>query len=80
MIGLFAAALVLLTTTTEVSASERSPKSWLSKVSCDVIRYYVAKYDATTAATWARKNGATDAQIDTARRCLVKQQLAASRR
>jgi hypothetical protein len=77
MMGLLAAALVLFAVPTEASASA---KSWLSKVSCEVVRYYVAKYDATTAETWARKNGATDAQVESARRCLVKQQWAASKR
>lgn len=77
--GLFAAAMLLVVSTVDATASERSPKSWFSRVSCGVVRYYVAKYDASTAEAWARNNGATDAQIEAARRCLVGQQLAASK-
>jgi hypothetical protein len=40
------------------------------KVSCTVVRYYVAKYSAAAAEAWARGHGATDAEIETARRCL----------
>jgi hypothetical protein len=40
------------------------------RMSCNVVRYYVAKYSASTAEMWARSHGATDAQIDSARRCL----------
>ena len=40
------------------------------RVSCSVVRYYVAKYSAAAAETWARSKGATEAEIDAARRCL----------
>ena len=40
------------------------------RVSCSVVRYYVAKYRAAAAETWARSNGATEAEINAARRCL----------
>jgi hypothetical protein len=42
----------------------------VQRVSCSVVRYYVAKYSASTAEMWARSHGATDAEIETARRCL----------
>ena len=42
----------------------------LHRVSCSVIRFYVAKYSAPAAEMWARSHGATDAQIEAARRCL----------
>jgi hypothetical protein len=35
-----------------------------------VVRYYVAKYSASTAEIWARSHGATDAEIEAARHCL----------
>jgi hypothetical protein len=35
-----------------------------------VVRYYVAKYSAAAAEQWARSNGATDAEVEAARRCL----------
>ena len=40
------------------------------RASCTVVRYYVAKYSASAAETWARSKGATEADIDAARRCL----------
>jgi hypothetical protein len=39
-------------------------------VSCAVVRFYVAKYSEAAAETWARGHGASDAEIETARRCL----------
>jgi hypothetical protein len=40
------------------------------RASCTVVRYYVAKYTASAAETWARGKGATEAEIEAARRCL----------
>lgn len=40
------------------------------RVSCHVVRYYVAKYSEAAAEMWARSHGATDAEISLARRCL----------
>ena len=42
----------------------------LRRVSCAVVRYYVAKYSEAAAESWARSHGATNAEIKTARRCL----------
>ena len=39
-------------------------------VSCAVVRFYVAKYSESAAETWARGHGASEADIETARRCL----------
>jgi hypothetical protein len=39
-------------------------------VSCAVVRFYVARYSEVAAEKWARTHGATDAEIETARRCL----------
>jgi hypothetical protein len=41
------------------------------RASCSVVRYYVAKYSAAAAETWARSHGATEAEIETARRCVA---------
>lgn len=41
------------------------------RASCTVVRYYVAKYSAAAAETWARSKGATEAEIEAARRCLA---------
>src|SRR5258708_21534837 len=40
------------------------------RASCTVVRYYVAKYSASAAETWARSQGAREAEIEAARRCL----------
>jgi hypothetical protein len=40
------------------------------RASCTVVRYYVAQYSASAVESWARSKGATDAEIETARRCL----------
>ena len=42
----------------------------MRRVSCSVVRLYVAKYSEMAAERWARSKGATDAEIATARRCL----------
>jgi hypothetical protein len=42
----------------------------LRQMSCTVVRFYVAKYSAPAAETWARSRGATEAEIVFARRCL----------
>jgi hypothetical protein len=42
----------------------------VNRVSCTVVRYYVAKYSASAAEMWARGHGASDAEIEAARRCL----------
>jgi hypothetical protein len=34
------------------------------------VRYYVAQYSASAAEQWARSKGASDAEIEAARRCL----------
>src|SRR6478752_5289437 len=39
-------------------------------VSCAVVRFYVAKYSEAAAEKWARSQGDSDAEIETARRCL----------
>jgi hypothetical protein len=43
----------------------------LRRISCPVVRYYVAKYSASAAEHWARSKGASDAEIEAARRCLA---------
>jgi hypothetical protein len=41
------------------------------RMSCSEVRYYVAKYSIATAEMYARSQGATNAQINAARRCLT---------
>jgi len=40
------------------------------RASCTVVRYYVAKYSVSAAESWARGQGASEAEIEAARRCL----------
>ena len=46
------------------------------RASCALVRYYVARYSASAAETWARSKGATNAEIQTARRCITPQRTA----
>jgi hypothetical protein len=56
--------------TPQVEAAERA--GLRHRVSCTVVRYYVAKYTASAAEgwAWARSKGATQAEIEAARQCL----------
>jgi hypothetical protein len=47
------------------------PSGVLHRLSCSVVRFYVAKYSAPAAEQWARSKGASDAEIEAARRCLT---------
>jgi hypothetical protein len=51
-------------------ANARGPSGLLHRVSCTVVRFYVARYSEAAAEMWARGHGATEAEIDAARRCL----------
>jgi hypothetical protein len=42
----------------------------LRRVSCTLVRFYVAKYSESAAEAHARSKGATDAEIESARKCL----------
>lgn len=63
-----AAATALLALAPDATAGEQS--GLFRRVSCSVVRYYVAKYSASAAESWARSHGATDADIQAAVRCL----------
>ena len=67
-------AVAIFTTLSSQAIAEEQPKSrFLARASCTVVRYYVAKYTVAAAESWARSGGATEAQIETARRCLKVQ-------
>ena len=54
--------------------AEEQPKArFQSRVSCTVVRYYVAQDTPAVAEAWARGEGATNAEIESARRCLKVQ-------
>jgi hypothetical protein len=42
----------------------------LHRMSCTLVRFYVAKYSAPAAEQYARSKGATDAEIELARHCI----------
>nr|WP_246571912.1 hypothetical protein [Bradyrhizobium liaoningense] len=50
------------------------------RISCSEVRYYVGKYSAPVAEMYARNHGATDAQIERARRCLASNETAETER
>lgn len=66
----FALSATLLAFAPDAMAAEPQPGVF-RRASCTVVRYYVAKYSAAAAETWARSKGATDAEIEAARRCLT---------
>jgi hypothetical protein len=51
-------------------AAASAGEGLLHRASCSVVRYYVAKYSASAAEAYARSRGASEAEIDAARRCL----------
>lgn len=59
---------ILLGSAPAASAGEQG--GVFHRASCTVVRYYVAKYSAPMAESWARSKGATEAEIEAARRCL----------
>jgi hypothetical protein len=60
--------VVVLGLSTQATAREHS--GVLHRMSCTVVRYYVARYTASAAEQYARNMGATDADIEVARRCI----------
>jgi hypothetical protein len=68
-IGAAALSFLFFSTTSNAFAAGHQP-GFVHRVSCSVVRYYVAKYSASAAEMWARSHGATDGQIEAARRCL----------
>ena len=61
---------------TSAMAGERS--GLMHRLSCVAVRYYVALYSATAAEQYARGQGATDADIEAARRCVKTETRTAS--
>jgi hypothetical protein len=64
-----AGALFLMTLSSEAYAVRQHRPA--ARMSCSEVRYYVAKYSASVAEMYARSHGASDAQIERARRCLA---------
>ena len=53
-----------------VMASDAPKPDMTRRVSCVDVRYYVAKYTVAAVEAYARGKGASDAEIEAARRCL----------
>jgi hypothetical protein len=51
-------------------AGEPSQPNFKGRITCVIVRYYVAKYTAAAAEAYARRNGASEADIASARHCL----------
>lgn len=68
--GLRSICLVALCLGLPSAASAGEQSGILHRVSCSVVRYYVAKFSAPAAEQWARSKGATDTEIEAARHCL----------
>jgi hypothetical protein len=66
-----AAATLMLSVSSGAHAGGRHGVT--QRMSCSEVRYYVAKYSAASAEMYARSQGATEAQINAARRCLKDQ-------
>jgi hypothetical protein len=43
----------------------------LHRMSCTMVRYYVALYSASAAEQYARSKGATESEIEAARHCIA---------
>jgi hypothetical protein len=69
MRGMGAVALTL-SLSLSLSSGALAERGVMQRLSCAMVRVYVARYSASAAEMWARSHGATDAQIETARECL----------
>jgi hypothetical protein len=67
--GIGAVALTL-SLSSSLSSEALAERGVMQRMSCAMVRVYVAKYSASAAEMWARSHGATDAQIEAARDCL----------
>jgi hypothetical protein len=65
--GFVSAYVVIFVSTAGAGEASRT----IRRASCALVRYYVARYTAPAAEAWARCKGATEAEIQTARRCIV---------
>jgi hypothetical protein len=65
--GIAAATIVMMLGQTALAGEKPTA---LRRLSCTVVRFYVAKYSESAAEAFARSKGATEAEIETARRCL----------
>ena len=62
--------------TTSTAKAGEIDRATRRRVSCTLVRHYVENYGAPAAEAWAQSKGATDADIQTALRCIAPQQTA----
>ena len=55
-------AVTLTVSLSSEALAERQP-GVMHRISCTMVRVYVARYSASTAEMWARSHGATEAQL-----------------
>jgi hypothetical protein len=55
------------------TAAAGETRGTVRRVSCALVRYYLARYSAAVAEAWARSRGATDNDIQMARSCVGPQ-------
>ncbi|MGJ5180924.1 hypothetical protein ACQR16_23165 [Bradyrhizobium oligotrophicum] len=67
--GAIGAAMLMLAMGSELQAAGEPGQA--NRISCSEVRAYVARYTAEVAEMYARSQGATDAQISRAKRCLT---------
>jgi hypothetical protein len=72
--GIGAAVLFLITMSSEAYAARQHRPG--DRISCSEVRYYVARYSAAVVEMYARSHGATNFQIQRARRCLASNETA----
>jgi len=72
-IGAAALALFVVSSVTSNALAAGHQPGIVHRVSCSMVRFYVARYSASAAEMWARSHGASEAEIAAARRCLVEE-------
>ena len=70
LIGAFVVATSIGFVISASTAGAGDASGYVRRASCTLVRYYVAKYSAPAAEAWARSKGATEAEINKARRCI----------
>jgi hypothetical protein len=71
-IGAAALAIFVVSSASSNAIAAGHQPGFARRVSCSMVRFYVARYSASAAEMWARSHGATDAEIAAARRCLTE--------
>ena len=76
LIGAFVVATSIGFVISASTAAAGETRGAVRRASCTLVRYYVARYTAPAAEAWARSKGATDAEINKARRRITPQHTA----